>query len=234
MRRTLSLAAFGLLLTTFFAVSHGVTFGQSVESSYSQPGHRYFHGHGGVYGYGGGYHASTAAESYARGLADVIRAQGENNLSNALAQREWEAARKQQFENKVLKVQTFYERRAIYEYEHAAETALRREKTEARLARVRLSDLSAEELNPTTGEITWPALLGDEAFADYSTWFDSLLAERAKYGQVSAGDLGEAETLIKQWRAELAAVKDQVPDAVLRDSLRFLLRLDRELQAKVG
>lgn len=99
---------------------------------------------------------------------------------------------------------------------------------------MRLSDLSAEELNPTTGEIKWPTLLADEAFTDYSAWFDSLLAERAKYGQLSAGALGEAETLIKQWRAELAAVKDQVPEAVLRDSLRFLLRLDRELQAKLG
>lgn len=45
----------------------------------------------------------------------MIRAQGKNNLSNALAQREWEAARKQQLENKVLKVQTYYERRAIHE-----------------------------------------------------------------------------------------------------------------------
>ena len=234
MRRTLSLVAFGLFLTTCFAVGQGVCLGQSAESNYAHPGHRYFHGHGGVYGWGGGYHASTAAEGLARGAADVIRARGENNLSNALAQRQWEAARKQQLENKVLKVRTFYERRAIYEYEHAEEIALRRERAEARLARIRLSDFSAAEFDPTTGEIQWPALLADQAFIDYSIWFDSLLAERAKYGQLDAGALGEAQTLIKQWRAEVTAVKDQVPQAVLRDSLRFLLRLDRELQTKLG
>lgn len=228
MCRILRAVILGLTSTLFVATGTGVSLGQSVPSHH---GHPHFHGHGGFYG---GYHASTVAEGYARGLADVIRAEGENNLSNALAQREWEAARKQQYENKILKVKTFYERRAIYEYEHAADIALRREKVEARLARIRLTDFSAEEFNPTTGEINWPVLLADEAFSDYSAWFDSLLAERAKYGRLSAGALGEAESLIKQWRAELTSVRDQVSDAVLRDSLRFLLRLDRDLQANLG
>jgi hypothetical protein len=105
---------------------------------------------------------------------------------------------------------------------------------EARLARIRLTDFSADEFNPATGEINWPMLLADEAFADYRAWFDSLLAERARYGRISAGALGEAESLIKQWRAEVTGVKDQVPAAALRENLRFLLRLDRELQTKLG
>jgi hypothetical protein len=213
------------------AIGTGVSLGQSVNSGHGHHGHHHFHGHGGFYG---GYRASTVAEGYARGLADVIRAQGESNLSNALAQREWEAARKEQYENKILKVKTFYERRAIYDYEHAAEVAARRAKAEARIARIRLTDFSAEEFNPATGVITWPTLLADEAFADYSAWFDSLLSERAKYGRLSAGELGEAEAIIKQWRAELVGVKDQVPAALLRDNLRFLLRLDRELKTKLG
>src|SRR5690606_23227151 len=106
----------------------------------------------------------------------------------------------------------------------------RRDKLEAHLARIRLTALTPQELSPETGQIAWPKLLADEAFSDYCTWFNALFAERAKYGQLQPASLSRAEKLIKQWRNELTAAKDQIPIAVLKESLRFLLRLDRELE----
>ena len=234
MSRRLQSALFVILAGVFCVLNAVPSLGQSVSSGHVHPHHRHFHGHIPHFGWYGGYHASTVAEGYARGLADVIRARGESNLNHALAQREWEAARKEALESRVLKVETFYARREVYRQNHAAEIAARRAKTEARLAKLRLRELTPEELNPETGEITWPTLLADEAFADYAAWFDALFAERAKYGELSAGALGEAESILKQWRAEVTAVRGQVPDAVLRESLRFLLRLDRELEQQTS
>lgn len=218
----------------FCVLSAVPTMGQSVESVPVYPHHRHFHRHCLPFVWHGGHHASTVAEGYARGLADVIRARGESNLNNAVALRELEVARAQALQNKVLKVESFYARRELFRQKHAAEVAARRARAEERLAKLRLQELSPQELNPATGEITWPILLADEAFADYTEWFNGLFAERAKYGEVSAGALGEAEEIIKQWRAEVTAVRDQVPEEVLRESLRFLLRLDRELERQTS
>lgn len=224
---TAFLTAFAAFLCVLSAASSS---GQSANSYHVHPHRGHIHRHYHPHGFYSGLHASTVAEGYARGLADVIRARGESNLNNALALRELEAARAQALQNKVLKVETFYARREIYHQQHAAEVAARRVAAKARLAKLKLEELSPQELNLATGEVSWPTLLADEAFGDYTAWFDALLAERAKYGEVSAGKLGEAEAIIKQWRAEVTSVRGQVPDEVLRESLRFLLRLDRELQ----
>lgn len=230
MFRKLSCKLNGFLVAALCLSGANACLGQSVHSEHIHRHHRHAFRHVPHYSLRGGYHASTAAEGYARGLADVVRARGENNLHNALAQREWEAARKLNLENRVLKVQAFYERREIYRQNHAQQIAEQREKAEARLARLRLTELTHEEFNRDSGVVNWPPLLADAAFADYAAWFDALFAERAKYGELSAGTLGEAEMIIKEWRADITAVKDQVPEALLRDSLRFLLRLNRELE----
>lgn len=234
MRQSFYFASLILVLLTSLDFFAGSACGQSLHSKRLHLGQRRIHLHPRVYGWNGGYHASTAFEGYARGIASVVQAQGERNLADAIALRELEVARKLQLENKVLKVRTFYERREVFAQQHAAERAINRDKRESRLARIRLSDLTSEEFNHSTGEIKWPALLADEAFSDYSSWFNSLLAERAKYGRIDAGSLGEAQKLIKEWRAEVTGVKDQVSATVLRDSLRFLLRLDQELQRNLS
>jgi hypothetical protein len=219
----------GLAILASSLLTSQFSYGQSQTSGYSYSYNGATPAPASGYGWGFGYHSSTAFEGYARGRADVIRAKGEANLNNALAQREWESAYKQYLENRVNRVRTFYERREIYNQQQAKYYAERRDKLEAYLERIRLTDLTPQELNPATGSVAWPTLLADEAFSDYSSWFDQLLAERAKYGEISPKTLGQAKVLIKQWRGELTQVKDQVSEAMLRDSLRFLLRLDREL-----
>jgi len=226
---TKNLASLGFLASSFLSLTAQSSYGQSLSSGYSYSYNGPTPASVAGYGWGFGYHSSTAFEGYARGRADVIRAKGEANLNNALAQREWESAYKQYLENRINRVRTFYERREIYNQQQAKLYAERRDKLEARLERIRLTDLTPHELDPESGSVAWPTLLAAEAFSDYSGWFDQLFAKRAKYGELSPRALGQAKVLIKQWRGELTEVKDQVPEAMLRDSLRFLLRLDREL-----
>jgi hypothetical protein len=200
---------------------------------HASPAQDGYHGYAGPYpyGYAGGYHhASTAGEGYRRGLAEVIRSYGENNLANARAQREWEAARKEYIENRLLATKAFWERRQIYQQERAAEQYEEREKAEAFLAKVRLEDLSPQEFDLETGQIVWPKLLADARFKKGREMLDELFARRAQYGELSIDDYSKAESLIKLWRQELTDDQDEFPEEVLRDSLRFLLRLNRELE----
>ena len=78
------------------------------------------------YGYRGGYHASTAAEGYQRGMADIIRSRGQANLMNAQAAGYLEDARAKYLENRYRATEIYYERRKIYQQEQAAKHAKRK------------------------------------------------------------------------------------------------------------
>jgi hypothetical protein len=201
--------------------------GNSQDGYYGYAGADPYYGYPGVYG---SHHASTAGEGYARGMADVIRSYGENNLANARAQREWEAARKEYINNRTLATKAFWERRQLYQQYRAAEQYEDREKAAAYLATIRLQDLSPQEFDSETGQIIWPKLLADPRFKKGRTMLDELFARRAEYGELSVDEYSKAESLIKLWRDELTEDRDAFPEEVLRDSLRFLLRLNRELE----
>jgi hypothetical protein len=222
MNRCSLYACAGLVATTFTLFS--------LPSGVGQVGYYGPEPYSGYYGGYAGHHASTAGEGYARGMAEVIRSYGENNLANARAQREWEAARKAYIDNRILATKAFWERRQIYQQERAAELYEQREKAEAYLAKIRLEDLTPQEFDLETGQIEWPKLLADPRFQKGRSMLDELFAKRAQYGELSIDDYSKAESLIKLWRDELTEQRDEFPDEVLRDSLRFLLRLNRELE----
>src|SRR3990170_6047118 len=58
--------------------------------------------------------ASTAGESYARGVSGVIQAQGQRNLSNSQAAINMTDARSSQIDNQVKSVNAFWEKKDIY------------------------------------------------------------------------------------------------------------------------
>lgn len=219
-----------LVFVTFAVGSIG--YGQAV---YDPPVSPYSYYGSGAYGYSPyGYHSSTAGEGYARGMADVIRSYGENNLANARAQREWEAARKAFIENRVRATQVFYERREIYNQYRAAKQYEERARASAWLAKIRLEDLTSQEFNMETGQIAWPKLLADEQYLQFRSQLDLLFAKRAQYGELDVEDYARVEALLKQWRMVLTERREAIPDLLLRDGLRFLLRLNRELEHNYG
>jgi hypothetical protein len=138
----------GVVLLTAAIVHSSAQSGNSQNGYYGYAGADPYYGYMGIYS---SHHASTAGEGYARGMADVIRSYGENNLANARAQREWEAARREYINNRTLATKAFWERRQLYQQYRAAEQYEDREKAEAYLATIRLQDLT-----PLIGRNCWP------------------------------------------------------------------------------
>ncbi|MEN1679271.1 MAG: hypothetical protein AAGJ46_06730 [Planctomycetota bacterium] len=192
------------------------------------PGQYYFDG------YRGGYHASTAAEGYSRGVADVVRSQGAKNLMDSRAAINIEDARSKYLDNRVKAAETYWERRRIYKEARAEEQYAKSQQRQAQRSRVMLRQLAPQDLDPTTGSVAWPVLLKDAAFAKYRESLDGLFAKRAEYGELASADYLEAKTLIRDWRAAVTAAKSQYPEQAVRDALRFLLKLNRELDNNLG
>jgi len=185
-------------------------------------------------GYGGGYHASTAAEGQARGMADVVRSQGMKNLADSQAAINLGQARSQHLDNQIQATNTYWEKKKIYEQNTAQkryEENLHRQKVRERNM---LTSLTPEELNPTTGDIKWPMVLADARYAEYRDPLTKLFEKQSKEGALAGPDYLMAKKLIKEFRVAVTADKGDYPEQAVSPSLRFLLNLDRELDASLS
>ncbi len=175
-------------------------------------------------------HASTLQEGILRGRADVIRSQGEANLLHSQAALNYQEAYSRQLDNKVKRVDTYWSARSVYDRNRAIQDRERLEKTARKLAKSRLEPLEVHEFDPTTGMVYWPALLQSPEFAPYRMRLDVLLQKRSVYGTLSADDSAEIANLILNWRSRITDVKSDYSIETVRSSLRFLVRLNRELR----
>ncbi|KAA5539732.1 hypothetical protein FYK55_23320 [Roseiconus nitratireducens] len=183
--------------------------------------------YGGGYAGGGYHHASTAAEGYARGMADVIRSQGEANLANAQALSGYEDARAKYIDNRNKATAAYYERRKLRDQYKAAE---KEERAYYRARRTsELTPLTAEELDPSSGKITWPELLQDPQYDQYREVFDKIFAQRAADGIATNNDYVIAVNTSKEWRQVLTEKRDEYVFNTLRDSILFIRRLENDL-----
>lgn len=185
-------------------------------------------------GYQGGYHASTAAEGYQRGMADVIRSQGQRNLDNSQAAINLEAARSAAIDNRTKATNAYWERKQIYEENMAPIREAKHAEYQASRQRVKLKTLSPEQFDTTTGEISWPQLLQESEYDQFRQPLDQLFAEQGKYGVLKSDDYLQAKELIRQFRGAVTANKAKYPAVALDSSLRFLLKLNRILDQNLG
>jgi len=135
--------------------------------------------------------ASTVGESYARGVADVVRSQGEYNLMTSQALINAATARRQDLENDLRSTQVFFERRAINRQQRFGdypERAARNAERAARDAQTKMirygqagrpRRLTYRELNPLTGQITWPLFLRGSDYAQPRQTIDAIMHARA-------------------------------------------------------
>jgi hypothetical protein len=147
------------------------------------------------YPYWGGsfqpHHASTVYESWRRGEADFIRAVGQYNLLTSQARIAYEEARSMYIDNSVKGLEARYERKRI-NAEYRASVKRPRATTEEMARFAAANDpkrISAHELNPVTGEITWPAALQGEEFAECREAMETIFANR---GAIDFGVRSEA------------------------------------------
>ncbi|MBX3448712.1 MAG: hypothetical protein KF777_04085 [Planctomycetaceae bacterium] len=174
---------------------------------------------------------STPAESYARGMADLTRAQGEAYANAARGAIDFEAARQSYIQNQQLWQQTMQERRRMALSEREADTARRlasRDRWLATRQSAATESLSEARFDKDTGHIEWPTgLQGDEFAAqrdsiarglevlsrtsghgDTATHvveqITSLQADlRAKITQMDAGEYIEARKFLESLRSQI-------------------------------
>jgi hypothetical protein len=127
------------------------------------------------------YVATTAPESYARGVAEIIKDQGVYNKLTAEAARQFAESQTITLDNARKWVQFYFDMKQINQEQRAllrgpkpSYSFLIRSAQEAAPRR-----LSPYELDPASGQINWPLLLRADFFAEYRATLERLFAFRA-------------------------------------------------------
>jgi len=186
--------------------------------------HRY-NGYGGGWGGWGGHgwggwggrynHASTAAEGYLEGAASVIRAQGTKNLLDSRARINNEEARRRNYLNHGLGIQSYFEGRALNKaYRDGERAPPMTPEVAAKLARDGLpASLSDDQFNRKTGAIAWPDLLLGDSFSYHRRALGELFAAR------SSGDFNTGVGSVNYRYIKLIGDEMQ---AVLKEQMQVL------------
>lgn len=171
-----------------------------------------------VYSGGYGYYSSpgTVAGSRLQGMASVVQAAGDYNLSTSAAYVNMTQAQQQAIRNYADYTSTYFQTREMNRQARAAERGPR--PTEADLVRMARSDvpkpLSPGEVNPLTGKIAWPLLLQDQRFADERAVFEQAFEARARYGALKLDEVRKVDSAAD---AALADLKTMVRDVSAND-----------------
>lgn len=184
--------------------------------------------HGGGCGASRGPYASTAAEGYLRGMAAVIRAQGEYNLATSTAMANLAVAEKQRIANHRDRIEAYFAGRQMNMAAKAIERAQRSpgQRAQAKLAQAANGRRAAESLfDPATGKIVWPALLQGEKYESFRSEMERLVAKRKlgrEFGPAHKGQVAEMAS------AMLTELKDHIREYGTGEYLaarRFLSQL---------
>jgi hypothetical protein len=178
-------------------------------------------------------HASTAAESYARGHAAAVAAHGYYNLMTAHARVVHAEAARREIENREQRIDSYFAMRAKNRQERAAERGPRptTEQLQRIAARGKPAPLSPSEVDTSTGAIAWPILLQEDDYRTFRTDMESVFAQRAATGNLSPDAVGKAKQTTE---AMLAELKSHVRDVSQQDYIaarRFIESLAYEVRS---
>jgi hypothetical protein len=186
---------------------------------------------GQYYGWPYGGYASTAGEGAAIGMADMVRAAGMATLMTSRASVNVEDARSKYIDNEMKATQAWIDRQHMLKsYQDSIRKPPPTSEQLYRMAQMgRPAGLSAKQLDPVSGDIAWPVVLRDDAFASYrdtaQTLFHDAVAkpETFSYGSYSqfqeASDecLAELKSRLKEYRPS-----DYIEAKKFVESLRYV------------
>ncbi|MEK6246944.1 MAG: hypothetical protein N2C12_02115 [Planctomycetales bacterium] len=139
--------------------------------------------------YGGsanvGYHASTVAEGRGNAISSVTRAKGQYQIDKSQSRINDAQAESMEMQNRVTATNDYFERREINRKNRFGDYAQKKEKnTQERMFKYgkegRPTRLTSKELDPITGQITWPIALEAPNFKDYRNTIDGEFVKRAE------------------------------------------------------
>jgi len=222
----------GLFVSFATLLTSETAFGQSTYGNESGPTQSYPSSYG--YGSYGSYHASTAAEGFLRGRAAVIDAIGNFEVNDAQAGILREQGRALGRENNLKQTEALHLQKKMWE---EARIQARRDR-EARLAEGKqllaqrqstvyrdAYQLSANELNYQTGEITWPATLQDDRFQANRDRLAELFRQHVGYGAPRTNVAREIARSVDQWSRVLRSEVSSMSREDYLAAQKFLLGL---------
>ncbi len=166
--------------------------------------------YGGWSGYSG---ATTAAGSAMNGMANVISAQGDYNLSTSAAAVNMTQAQKNEIQNRQQWTNTYFDMRQTNRTARAAERLP--PPTMEQIARIARDGapkpLAPNQLDPVSGRIAWPSALQEASFTPQRSELDSLFARKAHYGQLGYSDQMKAREVIDGMFDELKSQVRTIP-----------------------
>ena len=171
------------------------------------------------------HRSATAAESYGRGMAARVQAQGYYNLLTSQAMINAAEAQRLQMEDKQRRVETYFAMREAYKARQAAESEARRKQASPRAddqalnSRELLSDIG------TLPAITWPTALQQAKFSSYRKLIEQVVALRAKGTELTGKDRSR---VMEAHRTVLVILKNQAgsePSADDDDARQFVKNL---------
>lgn len=126
------------------------------------------------------HHSSTLAEGFQRGLADIIRADGQYNRDTSIANINNQEAYSRYLDNQVKKVDTYFAKR---QRNNSYRAQMRRPRampeTYRRIARAAAPKrLCPQHVDHAMGMIYWPEVLTWECFTPYREAVDVVFAQR--------------------------------------------------------
>jgi hypothetical protein len=130
---------------------------------------------------------STAAQSYAAGYADVIRAAGDAEVSDSVAAGNYAAARSQEIDNHKKAVETYFQLKEVNKRETAKIEGppLTQEQLYLWNKSMAPKRPNTAMLDPVTGKIAWPIILRTNLYAAPCHTLDGLFSERASTGSLN-------------------------------------------------
>ncbi len=180
-------------------------------------------GWSGYAGSGGG----TVAGSAMNGMASVISAKGDYNLSTSAAAVNMTQAQKNEIQNRQQWTNTYFDMRETNRKARAAEAGPNPTMEQlVRLAKEGVpKPLSPSQMDPVNGRIDWPTALQEDSFASQRTEVEQLFAMRAKYGGLGYADQSKVRQIIDAMFLELKSQIRQIPPPDYVASRDFLQSL---------
>lgn len=152
-----------------------------------------------------GYHASTIAEGYLRGRAAVIESMGRYNYDTSLALINREEARRMFMMNRQQAVETRFAMREVnLQYRKSRRTPINQEKV-VRYNQSRVPKrMTANQLDPISGNINWPVALAGADFEQQRDQLEDLfLARNADNGGLDAEMRGQVQETVRSMREDM-------------------------------
>ncbi|MDZ4685546.1 MAG: hypothetical protein SH850_10825, partial [Planctomycetaceae bacterium] len=183
-----------------------------------------------------GYTGSTPAESYARGMSEVIRAEGDAYEAATRGAINYEQARASYMENKLRWHEISLQRQQMGEQQRAQNAAAERAARERRQASNPEKPpelLSDGQYDRATGAVHWPELLATEAFADQRAKLDEALKVKSHTGENFQVNQ-QIINLTQDMQTRLKGRIRDVPSSTYLEARKFLDQLGREARMGLG